>query len=112
MTPDHCISGRVTKVGYYRDTLPKLVVTIPKNDAGGLSIDVGERVDLQLYLHGETYHAGIRTTPNARTLTICPDLLNVSGSEIRLTDLLLQHNIQQKATVTLSISAEGIAIIT
>jgi len=112
MTPGQFISGMVTKVGYYRDTLPKLVVTIPKNDVGGLSIDCGERVALQLSKHGETYHAGIRTTSKAKTFSICPDMLDAVGNKIRLADLLLPHNIQQKATVLLSIDAVGITIIT
>lgn len=104
------ITGKVTRLGYYRDTLPKLVITIPKSAADGLSICEGERENLQLSMNGKTYHAGIRTTSKARVLTICPDLQDIAGGEIRLTDLLLRHNIEQKATVSLSLSAEGVTI--
>jgi len=112
MTTTQTITGKVTRLGYYRDTLPKLVITIPKSAAGGLSISESERVDLQVSMNGKTYRAGIRTTPKAKVLTICPDLLDAAGNEIRLTDLLLRHNIQQKSTVALSIGVEVVTIIT
>lgn len=104
-------TGKVTKIGYYSDTLPKLVITIPKSNASELPLRERERMNLPLAMNGETYHAGIRTTTKAKTLTICPDLLDATGNEIRLTDLLLRDNIQQKATVVLSIGTDSIAII-
>lgn len=111
MISQQTINGRVTRIGFYRDTLPKLVITVPKNATGGLSICDGERVDLQLSMNGEAYHAGIRTTSKAKTLTICPDLRDKAGNEIRLTDLLLRHNIQQKDTVAITIDVDGIVVI-
>jgi len=106
MIDNTLINGRVTKVGYYGDTLPKLVITIPKCANGELSICDGERVNLLLSMNGETYQAGIRTTAKAKVFTICPDLLNSTGGDVRLTDLLLWHNIQQKDTVAINIDVD------
>jgi hypothetical protein len=101
MTQSSIICGRVTRIGYYRDTLPLLVISILKREAALLPWQDGERVPVPLSMNGEIYLAGIRSTLRSTRITISPDLVDRSGNSIRLTDLLLQHNIQQRATVAL-----------
>jgi hypothetical protein len=62
MTDQLTIIGRVTRIGYYRDTLPKLVITIRKEAASGIQINDGERRQVTLSINDETYLTGIRTT--------------------------------------------------
>ncbi len=101
MTQSPIIHGRVTRVGYYRDTLPLLVISILKEEAAQLPWQDGERVPVPLSMNGETYRAGIRSTLRSFNIIISPDLIDRVGNPVRLTDLLLPHNIQQKVTVKL-----------
>jgi len=107
MTNQANISGRVTRLGYYWDTLPQLVISISKDCAGDLQLRDGDRKQFSLLIDDETYQAGIRTTTRSKYVTICPDLFDSAGNQIRLADLLLRNNIQQKMTVELYWDAEG-----
>ncbi len=82
------ILGKVTKVGYYRDTLPLFIITIRKEDAASLPYKTGERVSLPLVINGKHYSAGLRATANSNTVMICSDLTDSNLSTVRLVDLL------------------------
>lgn len=97
------ISGRITRVGYYRDTLPQLVIVIRKEAAGLLPWRDNERMPVSLRIQGECYHAGIRTTPRSSTLTISPDLTDSTGTPARLTDLLFSGGFQNRRDVAISL---------
>ena len=85
------IIGTVTRVGYYRDTLPQLIITTRKEDAGPLPYRIGERVSIPLVVNGEEYMAGLRTTVRSATVMICPDLNDSQGTLVRLTDVLFSQ---------------------
>ena len=68
------LQGTVTRIGYYRDTLPKLVITVKKNDSMAIPFRDGERVPIPFVINGECFTAGIRTTNRSATVMISPDL--------------------------------------
>ena len=80
--------GTVTRIGYYRDTLPKLVITVKKDDSMGIPFRNGERVPIPFVINGECFTAGIRTTKRSATVMISPDLNDAECNPVRLTDLL------------------------
>jgi hypothetical protein len=80
--------GTVTRIGYYRDTLPKLVITVKKNDSLAIPFRVGERIPFPFVINGKCFTAGIRTTNRSATVMISPDLDDVEHNPVRLTDLL------------------------
>ena len=80
--------GTVTRIGYYRDSLPKLVITVKKSDSTALPFRDGERVPMPFIINGECYTAGIRSTNRSATVMISPDLNDADCNPVRLTDLL------------------------
>jgi len=80
--------GTVTRIGYYRDSLPKLVITVKKSDSTALPFRDGERVSMPFIINGECYTAGIRSTNRSATVMISPDLNDADCNPVRLTDLL------------------------
>jgi len=82
------LMGTVTRIGYYRDTLPKLVITVKKNDSHAIPFRNGERVAVPFVINGECFTAGIRTTDRSATVMISPDLNDAECFPVRLTDLL------------------------
>ena len=82
------IAGKVAKVGFYRDTLPLLIINIKKEDAGTLPYHVGERVSIPFVVNGQPYIAGLRATARSATVMICSDLLDEDLNPVRLVDVL------------------------
>ena len=80
--------GTVTRIGYYRDSLPKLVITVKKSDSSALPFRDGERVPMPFIINGECFTAGIRSTQCSTTVMISPDLNDADCNPVRLTDLL------------------------
>jgi len=80
--------GTVTRIGYYRDSLPKLVITVKKNDSTVIPFRTGERVPMPFIINGECFTAGVRTTNRSATVMISPDLNDSESNPVRLTDLL------------------------
>jgi hypothetical protein len=80
--------GTVTRIGYYRDSLPKLVITVKKNDSTAIPFRDGERVPMPFIINGECFTAGIRSTNRSATVMISPDLNDAESNPVRLTDLL------------------------
>lgn len=80
--------GTVTRIGYYRDSLPKLVITVKKNDSMAIPFRNGERVPMPFIINGECFTAGIRSTNRSATVMISPDLNDSESNPVRLTDLL------------------------
>lgn len=80
--------GKVAKVGFYRDTLPLLIINIKKEDAGPLPYREGERVSIPFVINGRPYIAGLRATIRSATVMICSDLLDAELNSVRLVDLL------------------------
>jgi len=62
--------GTVTRIGYYRDSLPKLVITVKKNDSTVIPFRTGERVPMPFIINGECFAAGVRTTNRSATVMI------------------------------------------
>lgn len=88
MAPPATLLGTVTKIGYYQDTLPKLVITVKKTDSSVIPFRNGERVSVAFRINGECFTAGIRTTNRSATVMISPDLNDAECNPVRLTDLL------------------------
>jgi hypothetical protein len=86
--PSSVMLGTVTRVGYYGDTLPKLVITVKKNDSLPIPFQDGERVPFPFIVNGKCFTAGIRTTNRSATVMISPDLNDTDSNPVRLTDLL------------------------
>jgi hypothetical protein len=94
------ITGKVTKIGYYFDALPKLIIAFRKEDAGLLPYRTGERVVIPLAIDGERFKAGIRTTARSATVMLCPDLVDATGDTVRLIDVLFsQGRTQPKVNI-------------
>jgi hypothetical protein len=97
------LPGIITRVGYYRDTLPLMLITIPKRLAGSLKYRDGERVTMPLVVDGERYLAGIRTTTHSETLQVCPDLVDSEGKKVRLADIIFKHRLDSSHIVNLNV---------
>lgn len=82
------IVGKLLKVGYYRDTLPLLLIAFRKEEAVSIPYKIGERVSVPLVANGITYIAGVRATANSSTINICSDLLDDNHNTVRLVDIL------------------------
>ena len=80
--------GTVTRIGYYRDTLPKLIITVKKNDSLAIPFRDGERIPFPFVINGKCFTAGIRTTNRSATVMISPDLDDAEQNPVRLADLL------------------------
>lgn len=87
--------GTVTRIGYYGDTLPKLIITVKKTDVTGMLFVDGERLSLPFIIRDKTYVAGVRTTQRSATVMVCPDLLDTAGTSARLTDVLFSQGVTQ-----------------
>ena len=119
MAPPLFIDGTVTRVGYYNDTLPKLVISIPKVADYFSWISPGERHPVILRTLGNQYSAALRTTLKASTVTVSPDLMETSGRQIRLVDILApmglfarnRVNIEIKPTLSLTDTDQGDVIL-
>lgn len=101
--PVEALPGVLTRVGYYSDTLPQMVISIPKRLAGKLPCRDGERVHFPLEISGERYIAGLRTTFHSATVQICPDLTDEAGHSVRLADIIFRHGLNGCHFVNLSI---------
>jgi len=88
MEPPVILLATVTRIGYYWDSLPKLVLTVKKSDSSVIPFREGERVAIPFRINGEYYTAGVRTTNRAATVMISPDLNDAESNPVRLTDLL------------------------
>jgi len=88
--------GTVTRIGYYRDTLPKLVITVKKKDSMGIPFRDGERIPFPFVINGKCFTAGIRTTNRSATVMISPDLNDAEQNSVRLTDLLFYFGWDEK----------------
>lgn len=91
------VPGTITRIGYYRDCLPKLVITVKKNQ-WALPFREGERVSMPLVINGERFTAGIRSTPRSAIVMISPDLDDVDSNPVRLADLLFSQGWTGKQT--------------
>jgi len=83
--------GTVTRIGYYRDTLPKLIITVKKEELVDIPLREGERLPVPFIIDGRHFTAGVRTTRLSRTVMICPDLNDSDQNVFRLADLLYCH---------------------
>jgi hypothetical protein len=81
------MQGNVTRIGYYGDTLPKLIITIRKEDAY-IPFSDGNRIPVPFVINGMQYTAGIRSTKRSGTVMICCDLFDADLKSVRLSDLL------------------------
>lgn len=96
--PPATLFGTVTRIGYYRDTLPKLVITVKKTDSSVIPFRDGERVVIPFRINGECFTAGIRTTNRSATVMISPDLNDAESNSVRLTDLLYNLGWNEKSS--------------
>ena len=82
------ITGTITRIGFYGDSLPKLVITVKKSESLPIPFQDGERIPIPFIINGECFTAGIRSTNSSATVMISPDLNDSNSNPVRLTDLL------------------------
>ena len=80
--------GTVTRIGYYRDSLPKLVITVKKTGLLPIPYQDGARFPITFVIKGKCFTAGVRSTNHSATVMISPDLNDAESNPVRLTDLL------------------------
>lgn len=103
IAPPLFLDGTVTRIGYYNDTLPKLVISFPKV-AGDFSwLSPGERHPVTLKTVDNQYTAALRTTLKSSTVAISPDLIEISGRQVRLVDILAPMGLFAKNRVSIEI---------
>jgi hypothetical protein len=88
--------GTVTRIGFYQDTLPKLVITVKKHGLLALPFRNGERVPVTFAINGKCFTAGIRTTDRSATVMISPDLSDAEENPVRLSDVLYNNGWDDK----------------
>lgn len=104
------VLGTVTCVGYYRDTMPQLIITVKKQEARAIPFREGERVPVPFIIKGDRFVAGIRTTIRSATVMICPDLSSGEEATVRLVDLLAAQGWNSKKS-RLVLTVVGGAIV-
>lgn len=92
------IHGTVTKIGYYQDTLPKLIIKMKKDGSMVLPFLDGERVPVPFVINSQTFTAGIRSTPRSATVSISPDLNDSTNNPVRLADILYELGWDERTT--------------
>ena len=102
--PAEIIPAVLTRIGYYRDTLPQLIISIPKKAAGSLPFRDDRREEIPLVIAGESYRAGMRSTERAATIQISPDLIDAGGEKVRLADLIFRHGFDRAVCLELVFS--------
>lgn len=100
--------GTITRIGYYWDTMPKLVITVKKSDSMSIPFQNGERVPVPFVINGKCFTAGIRTTNRSATVMISPDLNDAELNPVRLTDLLYYHGNDMKKSRVELIFKDGV----
>jgi hypothetical protein len=85
------VTGTVTRIGYYRDTLPKLIIAIRKKECPQLQCHAGERAAITFVVNGDSYLAGLRTTERDEMIRICSVIHDNKGVPVRLSDVLFSH---------------------
>jgi hypothetical protein len=91
-------TGTVTRIGFYQDTLPKLIITVKKHGLLALPFRNGERVPVTLAIDGKRFTAGVRTTDRSATVMISPDLNDAEQNPVRLSDLLYSSGWDNKSS--------------
>jgi len=104
--PRATLLGTVTRIGYYRDTLPKLIITVKKSDYLDLPFQEGERIPVPFVINGRCFTAGIRTTSRSATVMISPDLNDDEHNPVRLTDLLYNFGWDKKRSRRVELTVE------
>ena len=92
------VPGTITRIGYYHDGLPKLIIAMKKSHWATLPFRDGERVPMPFIINGASFTAGIRSTQRSATVMISPDLNDADSNPVRLTDLLYAHGWDRKQT--------------
>jgi len=104
------VRANVRSDGEYRDGEDHLYIAVRKEDADVLPYRDGERTPVELEMSGETYRAGIRSTPKQSIVYICPDLYATSGEKVRLVDALRHAGYARKDEVVLQVAGVRVRI--
>ncbi len=105
------ITGKINIAGYYKDGFPSLIINVKKEAVQSISFPCYVRTPITLDILGFKYTAGIRSTKKT-DLKICPDLLDESGREVRLTDLLLSLGYGRNDQIQMQFDRDRIQILT
>lgn len=89
-TPPIFLDGAVVRIGYYSDTLPRLIIIMNKERLKSFKFADGERTPVTLAVLGAEYRAGVRTTARSVSVMISPDVVDCSGNRLRLVELLFK----------------------
>ena len=105
------ITGKIHIAGYYKDGLPSLIINVKKEDVPLISLPNNVRVDVTMDVYGVSYSAGIRMADKKSAVKICPDLLDETGREMRLSDLLLSLGYNRKETIKILFESDRLKIL-
>ena len=105
------IPGSIMNAGFYKDSIPVMVIRISKEYLDKIPHTIGERKNFTFIVGDKRYKAGIRTTEKMNYLKFCPDLVGESGENIRLADLFLHRGFNTKDSVTLRVSGDTIELV-
>lgn len=84
------LDGAVVRIGYYSDTLPRLIIIMSKERLKSFEFADDERTPVTLAVLGAEYRAGVRTTARSVSVMISPDVVDCSGNRLRLVELLFK----------------------
>jgi hypothetical protein len=105
------LTGTVTRIGYYGDTILKLIIAMSKRDFYPCIIGEGVCHPAILYINGDMFAAGLRTTARSATVMVCPDIVDSAGQPARLADVLFQSGIVSTSQVHVSLESGPAGII-
>lgn len=106
------IAAKVRGLGqHYADGLEMMSIDVKKTEADGLPFRDGTRIPVTLVLDGESYRAGIRTTPRMPTVWISPDLVDSHGERTKLARVLVSNGIHKNQAVQLDVRGEVIRVV-
>lgn len=91
--PPIFLDGTVVRIGFYGDTLPRLIITMKKEQLKSFKFEDGERTSVRLSVLGAEYRAGVRTTTKSASVMISPDLEDCSGNRLRLVEVLYSSGV-------------------
>jgi hypothetical protein len=103
--------GRIRSEGEYADRTDRQYIAVDKQEALGFPFQENERVPIQLEIGGETYEAGVLTTPSQHIVYIAADLRSQEGEKVRLSEVLAESGFQRNARVTLEVDGRTVQVI-
>jgi len=95
---------------YYVSGLELLEIWVLKVDADEMPYVEGKRVPVNLKLEQDKYEAGLRSTRKNKFIWLCPDLKDIRGEKVSLSEVLNKSGIEKNSNVYLTIRDRNITV--